>query len=414
MSAPVKLLEYLNKVTVLDMQLRKPWHFLCSAWLSSTKGDGFIKKTFDSAKREELTSFRNLFQTRTSSGFRDEHIWVSVVDPPRRSPFSRAQRVSCCMCLLLCTMAINIMFWNKPQDQESPVIFSIGTMNVTWEDIMIGVESGLLMFPINILIISIFRSIRPRPLPSERRDDAQDRQRVPTVETFLKDTEALVTILSANSKNRVPPLEKNVETFNDLYVALSSVQGVLQIMQDLGQDNEDDHWCHCSHFVLHYLYHLQNLLNEIGAGVFSSREDYQWLQNTLALLQKKAETMYTTLAPRGLTTAPKEEKKSGCWLPWWFVFVGWLLLFSISGISTFFTLLYGFVYGKEASTQWAISLALSLFQSIFILQPLKVVGVAIFFALFLKTVTVEESDEVEGLLKEQQERCRLFSQRSRP
>lgn len=69
---------------------------------------------------------RNIFQSRTSTGFRDEHIWVSIVDPPSRSPFTRAQRVSCCMSLLLCTMAINIAFWNIPVDPNSAVVVSIG------------------------------------------------------------------------------------------------------------------------------------------------------------------------------------------------------------------------------------------------------------------------------------------------
>lgn len=73
-------------------------------------------------------SLRNIFQSRTSTGFRDEHIWVSIVDPPSRSPFTRAQRVSCCMSLLLCTMAINIAFWNIPVDEKSPVLFSIGDL----------------------------------------------------------------------------------------------------------------------------------------------------------------------------------------------------------------------------------------------------------------------------------------------
>ena len=71
-------------------------------------------------------SFRNIFQSRTSTGFRDEHIWVSIVDPPSRSPFTRAQRVSCCMSLLLCTMAINIAFWNIPINEDSPVMLSLG------------------------------------------------------------------------------------------------------------------------------------------------------------------------------------------------------------------------------------------------------------------------------------------------
>lgn len=81
--------------------------------------------------------------------------------------------------------------------------------------------------------------------------------------------------------------------------------------------------------------------------------------------------------------AKKPKKKAttilGCWLPWWFVFVGWFLLLSISGISTFFTLLYGFQYGKEKSIKWVMSLGLSLFESIFILQPLKVGKINPFF-----------------------------------
>lgn len=86
----------------------------------------------------------------------------------------------------------------------------------------------------------------------------------------------------------------------------------------------------------------------------------------------------TSLASPPLSPSPplvkKKKKKSSvsCWLPWWCVFLGWFLLLSISGVSTFFTLLYGFEYGKEKSIKWVMSLGLSLFQSIFILQPLKV------------------------------------------
>lgn len=67
-----------------------------------------------------------------------------------------------------------------------------------------------------------------------------------------------------------------------------------------------------------------------------------------------------------------QKKKQGWWLPWWFLFIGWILLFAMSALSTFFTLFYGFQYGRESSIQWVITLTLSLVQSIFILQPLKV------------------------------------------
>lgn len=92
----------------------------------------------------------------------------------------------------------------------------------------------------------------------------------------------------------------------------------------------------------------------------------------------------------GPSPPPVKKRKKGsasCWLPWWCVFLGWFLLLSISVLSTYFTLIYGFTYGKDGSIKWVMSLGLSLFQSIFILQPLKVGTFKLYqIAFSLKTV----------------------------
>lgn len=59
-------------------------------------------------------------------------------------------------------------------------------------------------------------------------------------------------------------------------------------------------------------------------------------------------------------------------LPWWFVFVGWTLVVATSGVSGYFTMMYGLTYGKERSISWLISMLVSFFESLFITQPLKV------------------------------------------
>ncbi|KAG8001601.1 Polycystic kidney disease protein 1-like 2, partial [Nibea albiflora] len=340
---------YINKVTIQDLQTRQVWQFFCDCWLSADRGDGMTKKTFNAAKNNEIASFRNIFQTRTSTGFRDEHIWVSIVDPPSRSPFTRAQRVSCCMSLLLCTMAINIAFWNIPVDEESPVLFSFGSLEITWQEIMVGVESGLLMFPINILIITIFRSIKPRIVSKSQKDD-ESHTRPPAI-TIPRESES------------------------------------------------DPHWVYCSKFLLAGLCHIMMCLEKLDGKNFPSQDEYQQALNLTNLLVRKAEMVFSShLAYCPPLVRRKEKKSGGCWLPWWCVFLGWFLLLSISGVSTFFTLLYGFEYGKQKSIKWVMSLGLSLFQSIFILQPLKVIGIAVFFALLLKPVAVEESEEIEQVL----------------
>ncbi|XP_046897808.1 polycystic kidney disease protein 1-like 2 isoform X2 [Hypomesus transpacificus] len=402
---------YVDKVTVQDLQTRKVCHFLCSSWLSAEKGEGLTKKTFTPAKNNEIASFRNIFQNRTAFGFRDEHIWVSVVDPPWRSPFTRAQRVSCCMSLLLCTMAINIAFWNIPKDGNSPIILKIGSLEITWEQIMVGVESGLLMFPINILIITIFRSIRPRLSKTSGKDTRRQtiKPHVVTMPTILKDTEDLVNMLSRNQRNQVVELKERLLSSSDLVPALESVHGVIHLMQ--GESESHPHWVFCSQFVLSCLRHLSMSLERLNPGIFSNPEEHQQLLSTSTLILKKAEMVCTSHMTYCPPPVCKPKKAACCTLPWWFVFIAWFLLLSISGISTYFTLIYGFEYGRDRSIQWVISLGLSLFQSIFIMQPLKVIGLAVFFALLLKPRVVEENEEIELLLAEQKERCQEYSGR---
>ncbi|XP_041797280.1 polycystic kidney disease protein 1-like 2 [Chelmon rostratus] len=401
---------YINKVTIQDLQTRQVWHFLCDCWLSADRGDGMTKKTFNAAKNNEIASFRNIFQSRTSTGFRDEHIWVSIVDPPSRSPFTRAQRVSCCMSLLLCTMAINIAFWNIPTDEDSPVLFSLGSLQITWQEVMVGVESGLLMFPINILIITIFRSIRPRIISKSQKGDSEGNSRPPaiTIPSILKDTEEVISLVSRSQRNKMSEVHK-LESIADLCPALDRVHEFIHLMQ--GESESDPHWVYCSKFLLAGLCHLMMCLERMDGKNFPSPYEYQQTLNVTNLLVRKAEMVFSSHLAYCPPPVRKKEKSAGCWLPWWCVFLGWFLLLSISGVSTFFTLLYGFQYGKEKSIKWVMSLGLSLFQSIFILQPLKVIGLAVVFALLLKPVAVEETEEIEQVLLEQQDKCRRYSGR---
>lgn len=74
-----------------------------------------------------------------------------------------------------------------------------GHFEFTWQQFMIGVQSSLIMFPINILIVSIFRHTRPREPPcckgkrdraaghaSFPRADARDGNDTVTLESVMK------------------------------------------------------------------------------------------------------------------------------------------------------------------------------------------------------------------------------------
>lgn len=52
-----------------------------------------------------------------------------------------------------------IMSWSLTQWNN---FFFSGHIEFTWQQVMIGIQSSVIMFPINLLIVSIFRNTRPR------------------------------------------------------------------------------------------------------------------------------------------------------------------------------------------------------------------------------------------------------------
>lgn len=129
-----------------------------------------------------------------------------------------------------------------------------------------------------------------------------------------------------------------------------------------------------------YLYkqvlNLEKELRLLGPSSFPKPEGYI---TTLMQVQGMRNVLQPYLAvPDATVTDGVDDdgstKKKCCpnGLPWWFVFVGWLLVFASSGVSAYFTMMYGLTYGKERSINWLISISVSFFESLFFTQPLKV------------------------------------------
>lgn len=81
------------------------------------------------------------------------------------------------------------------------------------------------------------------------------------------------------------------------------------------------------------------------------------------------------LSPADAADGGGSQNKGACChggLPWWFIFFGWLLVVATSCVAGFFTMLYGLKFGKPRSISWLVSMVVSFFQSILIIQPLKV------------------------------------------
>ena len=67
-----------------------------------------------------------------------------------------------------------------------------------------------------------------------------------------------------------------------------------------------------------------------------------------------------------------EAKKGKKPLPHWLIYIAYFFVFLSSGASSFFVILYGFTFGKEKSDKWVISMLVSFWQSVLVIQPVKV------------------------------------------
>ncbi|KAI8497521.1 hypothetical protein Bbelb_248270 [Branchiostoma belcheri] len=252
-----------------DLTYIRVWHNnqgYSPGWLSVEEDDGNVHRVIPRAIPEDLQKFRNLFLAKSARDMNDGHMWFSVVGRPARSPFTRVQRLSCCMTLLYCTMLTNIMFFGRGDDFDppEPIRFAGTEINppVSLPQIMIGIQSAVIILPVNILIAFLFRNSGPRVTNTSR----------------------------------------------------------------VGDDG---------------------------------------------------------------------KAKSS--LPWWAAYIGWMLVWSASFVSAFFTVLYSLSFGRAKAEAWAVTFLTSFFTDLFLMQPFKLMLVAVVFALISKKPVEDEDPPAEPL-----------------
>ncbi|CAF1019415.1 unnamed protein product [Rotaria sordida] len=154
---------FLNMINVMDLQTGEKDYFICNNWFAIEKGDGLIDRIIPIASIKELRSFGHLFTESIKKKLSDGHLWFSVFSRPVRSNFTRLQRISCCMSLLFCSMISNAMFYRQDTQttvNKAGVLIKIGPIEFTLTQIIISFFGTLVVLPINLIIITLFRKAK--------------------------------------------------------------------------------------------------------------------------------------------------------------------------------------------------------------------------------------------------------------
>ncbi|XP_077993194.1 polycystin-1-like protein 2 [Glandiceps talaboti] len=144
------------------MQTGQSSHFFCNKWLAVDKDDGNIERVLPVASEDETLDFKNRVGFRRQEGLTDTHLWFSVFLRPTTSIFTRVERLSCCLCLLLAYLISNAMFY-KTDSEAKKMTFTwvrFGPIQFSLQQIYIGTISTLVVFPVNAIIVTIFRKTK--------------------------------------------------------------------------------------------------------------------------------------------------------------------------------------------------------------------------------------------------------------
>ena len=183
---------FLSYLTIKDLQTESTVTFPCNTWFALEKGDGKIDRLLSPISYEETQAFVYSLNWRGSQSFCEGHMWLSVVTKPPKSKFTRFQRTTCCLCLLMSAMLVNAFFYKTDQDAYPTI--QIGPLRFSWRQVVVGLQSALIVTPVNLLIVAIFKNTAEKRynkvMPSASKGKrASVKSRVPVVSCWSGATE---------------------------------------------------------------------------------------------------------------------------------------------------------------------------------------------------------------------------------
>ena len=115
----------------------------------------------------EKRDFSYVLSKRAYHSVSDGHLWLSIFSRPPSNQFTRVQRCTCCFVLLFISMFLNIMYYDqsnegKSSNTTSSTSLSLGPVYLSAQQIIIGVIVEMLALIPSLLLVQIFRRLRPR------------------------------------------------------------------------------------------------------------------------------------------------------------------------------------------------------------------------------------------------------------
>ncbi|XP_034372510.1 polycystin family receptor for egg jelly isoform X1 [Arvicanthis niloticus] len=315
---------YLSRIKVENLFNRRIWLFVCRRWLSV---DTTLDATFSVTNPDDSLKRTDFFMIDLSDKLGKNHMWFSVFTDIVPKPYNRLQRLSCCLAMLLSSLVCNIMFFNlnvkeQTESRQGHIIRSM----------VIGIESVLITIPVQLLITFFFTYSQKKPKVNP---DKVAPQKHP-----LMSEEGLSWKERLNKWH-----EYEMKALPSKAAKSTSAAKKTKPFKTSQKHKKAD--------------------NKAPDPQMSNKN---FSNNNL----EDSEDVFRKASSTQLHTTEHVQKKTQIILPRWCVYIAWFLVFATSGISSFFIVFYGLTYGYEKSVEWLFASFCSFCQSVFLVQPCKI------------------------------------------
>ncbi|KAF7223722.1 polycystin-1 isoform X2 [Nothobranchius furzeri] len=452
--SPAWMLQY---VLVKDMQTDSSYYFLVEEWLSvdNEKTGRRVEIEVEAAEETTLCQLPRLLRCELQRALCESHMWLSLCERPPRSPFTRLQRATCCAVLLQLFLLANTLWYSIVTDRRYSARAVSRFSSLNGETVAAGVVSCLVVYPLYLLVFTILRMSRSKSVTVKQVPPQVDQESV-EIDDFLDNSTGGSSFLSFNGETNsektnmdLPSssfrsedsldMEDEEDTDDRDWPELLSDESIvggaghgagmpklkrrqgsrhLGVEMTFGPDEEereegaDQHHKHFSSsdedLIKHILTDGQNLFPQPDESEMVDLSSIFGDKTEVILLQKLSEPdplesvrrdpPKTAFTANTVVTDVCRPRRFPPWCGQAALWGSWVGI----ALSSCVSIWAGRAFSEKVSMMWLISCFASFLCSCLLLEPIKVVCEALYFAVCVRRLRPEDQDMlVEGSRVEQ-------------
>ncbi|XP_033108148.1 polycystic kidney disease 1-related protein-like isoform X2 [Anneissia japonica] len=355
---------FLSRVAVRDLLSGQKWYFICERWFAVEEDDGNIEREIPVQKTG--IGFHKAFFAKGAQYFSDYYLWSSVFTRPPYSCFTRVQRLTVCLSILMDFFCINTI-WYQLLDKEE---VDLGLIDVSGEAVLVGIVTALIAIPINFPIIMFFRRIRPKTERDPKEIYNNIRQSFKAspdtaVQPILNERSFELGIIEQTALNLQSLQHWTTENW------IRKQKGSMGAFDsDSGRSSQERIYFDNGSISSGFEEFGGEINRESDDTKASRRNRVSRTISDSGMSSPECQSIDSFMMPPSQHEMNHKKFTSPkLMFPHWCLYIAYALCFSIIGISTFVAVYLGYRFNHTKAIYWIQSVYFSFLQCVFITQP---------------------------------------------